>query len=120
MSEWPVAQATLSNVLIVSSDDNAIDAAIAKLVEEWSHEPTCWWPHDAPLPVRGAHATVVIRDVVTLSVEQQQAWLSWLNQEDGFHPQLIATSGIPVYPLVAHGLYLSELYYRLNTVLLNM
>jgi hypothetical protein len=120
MSEWRVAQAAASNVLIVGADDNAIDAAIANLLGKSSSQPTYWWSHSSPLPAHGAHATVVIRDVVTLSVEQQQAWLSWLNQEDGRHPQLIATSGIPVYPLVARGLYLSELYYRLNTVLLNM
>ena len=119
VSEWPVAQATPLNVLIVGADDNTIDAAIATLVES-SCQPTCWWTPYEPLPARGTHATVVIRDVVTLSSEQQEAWLAWLNQEDGFHPQLIATSSVPVYPLVADGVYLPELYYRLNTVLLNI
>ena len=120
VSDWRVAQTTPFSVLIVSADDNAIDATVTKLLEERSRQPTCWWSHGSQLPVRGAHATVVIRDVVTLSLEQQQAWLSWLNQEDGFHPKVITTSSIDVYPLVSRGVFLSALYYKLNTVLLNL
>ena len=51
----------------------------------------------------------------------KDAWWSWLNQDDTtYHPQIIATRRVAVFPLVQAGLFRSDLYYRLNTVLLDL
>jgi DNA-binding NtrC family response regulator len=75
---------------------------------------------DLPLPSPADATTIVIRDIATLSLSFQQAWLARLNAPHARHQQIITTSSIAVFPLVARGVFLEELYYRLNTVLLDV
>src|SRR5262249_14973260 len=35
-------------------------------------------------------------------------------------PHMIATSGIAIFPLVRRGMFLANLYYRLNTILVDL
>jgi hypothetical protein len=43
-----------------------------------------------------------------------------LSDADVRHPQIVATSEVPVYPLVKSDKFSGVLYYRLNTILLDM
>jgi transcriptional regulator of acetoin/glycerol metabolism len=43
-----------------------------------------------------------------------------LSNADVRRPQIVATSGVPVYPLVEADRFSGILYYRLNTILLDM
>ena len=81
--------------------------------------PVCYWTSDVPLSTLGAERTVVIRDVATWCLDPQEALLTWLSQP-GRRPQIIATSSIKIFPLVTQGLFLEALYYRLNTILLDV
>jgi hypothetical protein len=82
--------------------------------------PVRYWTPDLPLPSPGDTTTIVIRDIATLSLSFQQAWLARMNAPHAQHTQIIATSSIAVFPLVVRGVFLEDLYYRLNTVLLDV
>ena len=77
------------------------------------------WTLDAPMPPRDRSGVVIIRDVDRVTVTLQDAWVSWLTTGHD-RPQIIATSRTPVFPLVGAGVFRSELYYRLNTLLLDL
>jgi DNA-binding NtrC family response regulator len=63
--------------------------------------------------------TLILEDVAALSRDQQTALLQWL-EDVGRSVQIIATDTEPVFPLVEKGRFLDALYYRLNTVLLDL
>jgi len=106
------------NVLIVGPVAKS-EATVAAIVGALSTPVRNWTP-DVPLPSPADATTIVIRDIATLSLSFQQAWLARLNAPHARHQQIITTSSIAVFPLVARGVFLEELYYRLNTVLLDV
>lgn len=106
------------NVLIIGPVVR-IEATVAAIVDALS-TPVRYWTPDSPLPSPADGTTTVIPDVATLSLPLQEAWLARLNAEDAHHTQIIATSSIAVFPLVARGVFLEDLYYQLNTVLLDV
>jgi hypothetical protein len=105
------------NVLITGTHDTA-EAAVVALLPHLQPPVHCWNP-DASLPTPHDVRTVLIRDVATLSVDQQHALLSWLAQAGPDHAQIVSTTALPLFPLLEHGMFLEELYYRLNTVRLD-
>jgi hypothetical protein len=111
------------NVLVIGpvARSEATVAAIVGALSALSmlSTPVQYWTPDSPLPSPGDTTTIVIRDIATLSLSSQQAWLARMNDPHA-HAQIIATSSIAVFPLVARGVFLEDLYYRLNTVLLDV
>jgi Sigma-54 interaction domain len=59
--------------------------------------------------------TLVIHDAGTLSPEAQLALLAWLEEADG-RVQIVTTSSTSLLPRVQCGAFIDTLYYRLNTV----
>jgi hypothetical protein len=106
------------NVLVIGPVARS-EATVAAIVAALS-TPVRHWTQDSPLPSPGDTTTIVIRDIATLSLSFQQAWLARMNAPYAPHTQIIATSSIAVFPLVARGVFLEDLYYRLNTVLLDV
>jgi len=106
------------NVLVVGPVART-EAAVAAIVAALPM-PVRYWTPDLPLPSQGGTTTLVIRDIATLSLSFQQAWLARMNAPHVQHTQVIATSSIAVFPLVVRGVFLEDLYYRLNTVLLDV
>jgi len=109
---------TRSNVLVIGSvaDTEAAVSAIVAALEK----PVYFWAPDVPLPARADGHAIGIRDIGTLSPALQLAWLAWLTAQRRRRPHIIATSSIPVFPLVTQGMFLADLYYRLNTILLDL
>jgi len=117
IDERPVRRAWRPNVLLVGALTD-VEAALSALVPSASglvHN----WTLDAPMPPRDRSGVVIIRDVDRVTPTLQDAWVSWLTPGHD-RPQIIATSGAPVFPLVGAGVFRSELYYRLNTLLLDL
>jgi hypothetical protein len=106
------------NVLVIGPVART-EAAVAAIVAALPM-PVRYWTPDSPLPSPGDTTTLVIRDVATLSLSFQQAWLARMNMPHAPHTQIIATSSIALFPLVVRGVFLEDLYYRLNTVLLDV
>ena len=108
---------TRPNVLVigpVAQTEAAVNAIVAAL-----GKPARFWAPDVALPARADRRAIVIRDVATLSPVLQKAWLAWLSTQQRRRPHIIATSSIAVFPLIAQGMFLADLYYRLNTILLD-
>ena len=59
--------------------------------------------------------TLIVRDIDRLSAEDQQAMLTWL-VETRRSVQTISVCAEPLFPLVARGQVLADLYYDLNIV----
>ena len=63
--------------------------------------------------------TVILRDVDTLCKAEQALLHDWLDRKPD-SVQTVATTQSPLFPLVQEGLFESDLYYRLNVILLRL
>ncbi len=71
---------------------------------------------DLSLPVPPpTGATLVLHDVDRLSARDQDEFLVWLDAARG-RTRVISTAAQPLFPAVFAGAFSSELYYRLNTL----
>jgi hypothetical protein len=109
---------TRLNVLVIGPIAQT-EAAVSAIVVALG-KPARFWAPNTPVPARADGHAIVIRDIATLSPVLQKAWLAWLSAPQRRRPHIIATSSIAVFPLIAQGLFLEDLYYRLNTILLDL
>jgi hypothetical protein len=107
---------TRCNVLL-AGDPGQLHGLLTQLLAHVS-SPLVWWHTGLPMPAT-AIATVIIQEVGTLSAENQQLWLGFLDASGNRAPRLITTSSCSLFALVEQGAFLDRLYYRLNTVLLD-
>jgi len=63
--------------------------------------------------------TLVVREVGELTLDAQQVLLDWIDSA-GHGVRILATSAQPLFPLVQHDAFLSELSYRLNVLRLDL
>jgi hypothetical protein len=115
--EWLVIRTWRPNVLITGSQAT-IDVLMASLRPSLQ-APVHHWAPDTALPIADEAGTLLIGDVATLSLDQQRTLLAWLETAPGGHSQVVCTTALESFPLVEHGTFLAELYYRLNTVRLD-
>jgi DNA-binding NtrC family response regulator len=83
--------------------------------------PIATWSPGEPfvLPAIEHPGTLVLHDVNALSIHEQGRLLDWSN--DGRRkPQVISTTPTPLLPLVLAATFMDTLYYRLNTVLIDL
>jgi len=80
-------------------------------------EPVARWASGQPLvlPPQGLIKTMVLHDVGRLQPHEQLDLLAWLEQAAG-RTQVVSTSATPLLPRVQCGAFIDTLYYRLNTV----
>jgi sigma-54-interacting transcriptional regulator len=114
--DWYIAKAKRCHVLVVGSAD-ATEHSLAALMPHLD-PPVCCWTTDTLLPSSGDAKTLVIRNVDTLSTERQRELLSWLEQATVVPIRVVSTTTVPLFQRVAAGLFLDDLYYQLNTVIL--
>jgi hypothetical protein len=62
---------------------------------------------------------VVLRDVDFLTPEEQRMVLDWLDSTSN-RIRVLSTASAPLLPLVEAGAFSDTLYYRLNTVFINL
>jgi hypothetical protein len=107
-----------SNLLLEGPAE--VTDALLFLLRPHLREPILWKRSGAPLDLPADQGdTLVLRDVAALSADEQQRLLRWLEEKEPPR-QVVSTTTIPVFPLVAHGLFDSVLYYRLNVMLLQV
>jgi hypothetical protein len=71
---------------------------------------------DMPWEMRPTARTIVIEDVAALDPGAQRRLMTWLDDE-GPRVQVLSLSLEPLFPQVAAGRFLEELYYRLCVVM---
>ena len=107
------------NILLVGRND-AVQLVLRTLLGQ-VRKPVTIWSSGEPfvLPAIEHPGTLVLREVRALSVQQQARLLEWSN--DGRrNPQVISTTSTPLLPLVSAGTFNDTLYYRLNTVFIDL
>jgi hypothetical protein len=98
------------SVLIEVSDSAAVLEAVGPCLAT----PMVIWNGTNPLPVEPV-GTLVVPNVDGLDHEQQHQLMRWLDVTSGT-AQVISTTAQPLFPLVKRGIFLEALYYRLNTI----
>jgi hypothetical protein len=114
-AEWHALSSVRPNVLLVGAE--ALTDAIIEQLRPFFHRSTITWRQD-DAPALPASGTLVLKDAATLSADRQMQLLEWLGSANG-GAQVVAATPCAVFPLVEAGLFSEELYYRLNTVLLD-
>lgn len=117
-SEWRMLRAIRPNILVIGVED-AVRATVSALVAELPG-PVAYLRSDAPPPDVDQAEMLVVPDVAAWSPDRQREWVTWLGGIDARRPQIVATSDVPVYPLVESNRFSGVLYYRLNTILVDM
>ena len=118
-NDLSLARSTRANLLLVGSKQ--VVNLLSVLVTH--HNPAVVIERNGSLqlPAPDKHVrTAVLRDVDTLTRQEQHALLEWFANSNGHRVQLISTASIPLLPLVKNGAFSDALYYRLNTVYIEL
>ena len=104
-----------TNLLLVGSP-GAVRIVMEMLWLEL-REPILTWRPGQPLdlPAPGRASTLVLHDVNELTADEQRRMLDWLDQT-GSRIRVVSTSRTSLWPLLKSRAFDDALYYRLNTV----
>ena len=116
-ADWEMAVRAQHNLLLEGSPS----ATEERLVQLKPHlrEPVCEFRPTAgacvPQPREG---TLILLDVARLDAAQQTTLLRWFDER--VPVRIVSTSAEPLFSFVGSGAFRSELYYRLNVVLIEL
>lgn len=116
-SDWRLIVKARPNLLVEGPHDST-ERLLAALA---SHSPTPVgdWRQSGET---AEGATLIVRDVDRLTAQEQRELMDCMKGDEGpsIPRQIISTSATAVFPLIARGLFLEALYYRLNSVCLKI
>ena len=104
------------NILIIGSGID-VEPVLAQIRPTLLTRSASWSPAETPDPPTGGYGSLVVRGIERLTTSQQKSLAMLLNQSAG-DLQVVSIAGLPIFPLVRQGVFLEDLYYRLNVVLL--
>ena len=118
-ADWTILRTSPVNGLIVGPVH--LTAAALACIDSSLREPVVYWDpsQTADTPELTHAGTLVIRDVHRLDARQQERLLRWL-WVDRRAAQVLALAPRPLFAEVVDGRFSSDLYYRLNTVLVEV
>jgi hypothetical protein len=106
-----VARTTRANLLLIGAETR-VQEIVQRL---WANDGLATWEPGQPLMLPANAATVVLHGVDQLSEEDQVRLSDWL--ETGAEPpQVVSTAATPLVRRVEAGDFIDTLYYRLNTI----
>ena len=104
-----------TNLLLVGSP-GAVRIVMEMLWLELREPILTWRPGQTlELPTPGRASTLVLHDVNELTADEQRRMLEWLDQTAG-RIRVVSTTRTSLWPLLKSGDFHDALYYRLNTV----
>jgi transcriptional regulator of acetoin/glycerol metabolism len=107
------------NVLLAGRD-GAVRQTLESLIGRLREPIASWCPGERlALPSTEADGTMILHDVERLGLEDQIHLLEWLGTAAG-RVQVVSTTAGPLFPRVSAGAFIDTLYYRLNTVYLEL
>jgi hypothetical protein len=117
--EWRLLRRWRPNVLLAGPGEST-HAALNALAP-CLRAPVVTWQTDRPLalPPSVPIGTLVLQEIAWLTRSEQQGLLDWIEQTSG-GTQIVATTSVPLLPLVERGTFLDALYYRLNVIYLEL
>ena len=96
--------------------DRVIRNVLDALVPEIDRPLTNWVPGQRlVLPPVSRGGTLILHEIGTLPAEDQLRLLDWLEGASG-RMQVVSTTTTPLLPRIQSGAFIDMLYYRLNTV----
>ena len=102
--------------LLLAGNGGAIRIVLEMLWLELREPILKWRPGQRlDLPSPGRASTLILYDVDTLSLDDQHRVLRWLDETAG-QIRIVSTSTKALWPRVKSGVFSDVLYYRLNTV----
>ena len=117
-SEWTILRTSSVNGLLVGPRE--LTAAAIAEIGHGLRRPVVWWSPERSAEVPDLDAgTLVIRDVDGLDSRQQEELARWI----AVHSRGVQVLGLtrePLYEQVAAGRFSTSLYYRLNTVVVEI
>lgn len=116
--DWDTIITVRQNVLLYGAP-SALDAVLAALRPYLCEPIHRWAPHTEPCLPHFVAGTLVLEQATACQQVQQQALWEWLNEADR-RVQVITTTDQPLFDLVERGDFLASLYYRLNTLYLDV
>ena len=117
-SEWTILRTSPVNGLLVGSPD--LTAAAVAEMEKGLRQPLVWWSPDSGIDIPDlAIGTLVIRDVEDLDARQQEQLSRWIARHAP-GVQVLALAREPLFESVADGRFSAALYYRMNTVVVDV
>ena len=109
--EWQAVVGSRSNLLI-EGDGVLMERFVSELIPHLQG-PIVSFPDSGTMP--DPEAVVLVADVDRLDDSDQQALMAAIDRADG-RMQIISTSTTPLFRRVENGDFSAALYYRLNTV----
>lgn len=116
LPDWSRVITTRANVLL-EGDHHQTDAAILHLLPHL-RTPIYYRRTGNELALLN-ECTVILRDVDTLGETEQRQLYDWLVRKPD-SVQTVSTTESPLFSLVQDGQFESDLYYRLNVILLRL
>jgi hypothetical protein len=102
--------------LLLIAPDGVVRFVLESLLLDLKEPIVRWRPGDRlVLPPAADTGTLVLQEAGALSAEDQLQLLDWLEQAEG-RTQVVSTSTTALLPRVHAGGFIDTLYYRLNTV----
>jgi hypothetical protein len=116
--EWSIITTAYHNLLIVGAPPDI--AALEQAVERYLQQPVvrCQAQPGMTLP-EPEEGTLIVSEVTALDAAQQAQMLEWMNRVRR-DVQVVCTSSQPIFRRVLSGAFLSELYYRINALRLDL
>lgn len=109
--DWQLARTARLNLHLIHRN-RSIENVLKMIAEDLAKPIATWKPGEClVLPSTG---TIVLYDVGSLTRDDQQQLLEWL--ESAENTQVVSTTQAPLLPRVQSGRFDDRLYYRLNTV----
>jgi hypothetical protein len=106
--------------LLLEGQERALQGVLDALAGSLRQPVSSWHPGQRlELPLVERQGTMIIHDVDALGIEEQIHLLEWLGHAVG-RTQVVSTSTAPLLPRVHAGAFIDTLYYRLNTVFLDV
>jgi hypothetical protein len=117
--DWHLARDARLNLLLIHHD--GVNRNLLELLLQDLHEPIARWRpgEQLVLPPVTRDGTMVLHDVGALEQDDQYRLLDWLERAVG-RTQVVSTTPSALLPRVKAGAFSDTLYYRLNTVCLDM
>lgn len=108
-----------TNLLLLGADEGI--GIVLEMLRLEHREPILKWHPGQPLelPSPGTAATLVLHDVSELTSTDQDRLLRWLDKA-ARQIRVVSTTAEPLWPSVETGVFSDMLYYRLNTVCVDL
>jgi hypothetical protein len=120
LDTWILAWTHRLNVLLVGPE--ATTSAFLDACRPYLQHPVTEVGSREPIVVPDAQhvGTLLVPEIDTLSAGDQRRLLEWFERNTDHRRQVISTSAVPVLPMMVAGAFTKRLYYRLNTVYVDL